>query len=179
MLFRSEDYVFGSDTKNRSYIATMILGENTYGSIYNNGTAYGTVDFTNASAFTSEVSAWTTHFGNMKNFGGSNASKNYNVSIKADSNRPLSTVYIDKSVTSTLSSLNLRFHTLLPTYTAATKERVTVKVDSSYTVSGIADTFSADDTSNNPSNETTAASELGITLPTNKKIGRASCRERV
>ena len=163
-----EDYVFGTDTKNRSYIATMILGENTYGSIYNNGTANGTVDFTNASAFTSEVSAWTTHFGNMKNFGGSSASKNFNVSIKADSNRPLSTVYIDKSVTSTLSSLNLRFHTLLPTYTAATKERVTVKVDSSYTVSGIADTFSADDTSNNPSNETTAASELGITLPTNK-----------
>lgn len=163
-----EDYVLGTDTKNRSYIATMILGENTYGSIYNNGTANGTVDFTNASAFTSEVSAWTTDFGNMKNFGGSSASKNYNVSIKADSNRPLSTVYIDKSVTSTLSSLNLRFHTLLPTYTAATKERVTVKVDSSYTVSGIADTFSADDTSNNPSNETTAASELGITLPTNK-----------
>ena len=163
-----EDYFVGSDTKNRSYIATMILGENTYGSIYNNGTANGTVDFTNASAFTSEVSAWTTHFGNMKNFGGSSASKNFNVSIKADSNRPLSTVYIDKSVTSTLSSLNLRFHTLLPTYTAATKERVTVKVDSSYTVSGIADTFSADDTSNNPSNETTAASELGITLPTNK-----------
>lgn len=163
-----EDYFVGSDTKNRSYIATMILGENTYGSIYNNGTANGTVDFTNASGFTSEVSAWTKNFGNMKNFGGSSASKNFNVSIKADSNRPLSTVYIDKSVTSTLSSLNLRFHTLLPTYTAATKERVTVKVDSSYTVSGIADTFSADDTSNNPSNETIAASELGITLPTNK-----------
>ncbi|HAY72780.1 MAG TPA: hypothetical protein DCY31_02835, partial [Ruminococcaceae bacterium] len=111
-----ENFVVGTDTKNRSYIATMILGENTYGSLYNNGTADGTVDFTNDSAFTSSTPAWTSDFGNMRSISGTDASKNYNVAINADSNRPLSTVYIDKSVTSTLSSLNLRFHTVIPTY---------------------------------------------------------------
>ena len=161
-----ENFVLGTDTKNRSYIATMILGENTYGSMYNNGTPDGTVDFTNTSAFTDSVGAWTTDFGNMKNIGGTSASKNFNVSYAADGNRPLATVYIDKSVTSTLSSLNLRFHTVLPTYASDTKERVTVKVDSAYTVSGIANTFSSDDTSDNPANDTTVASELGMTLPT-------------
>lgn len=163
-----EDFFFGTNTKNRSYIATMILGENTYGSMYNNGKADGTVDFTNASAFTNSVSAWTTDFGNMKNFSGSSASKNYNVAFGADANRPLSTVYIDKSVTSTLSSLNLRFHTVLPTYAKDSNEQVTVGIDSSYAVPGIVSTFSSDDTSNNPDSDATATSELGLTLSTRK-----------
>lgn len=163
-----EDFFFGTNTKNRSYIATMILGENTYGSMYNNGKTDGTVDFTNASAFTNSVSAWTTDFGNMKNFSGSSASKNYNVAFGADANRPLSTVYIDKSVTSTLSSLNLRFHTVLPTYAKDSNEQVTVGIDSSYAVPGIVSTFSSDDTSNNPDSDTTATSELGLTLSTRK-----------
>ena len=163
-----ENFVIGTNTKNRSYIATMILGENTYGSVYNNGTADGTVDFTNTSGFTASVSAWTTDFGNMKNFGGTSASKNYNVAINADSNRPLSTTYIDKSVTSTLSSLNLRFHTVLPTYATDTNEQVTVGIDSAYAVPGIVKTFSAEDTSNNPDNDATAASELGMTLSTRR-----------
>ena len=161
-----ENFVIGTDTKNRSYIATMILGENTYGSLYNNGTPDGTVDFANTSAFTDSVSAWTTDFGNMKNIGGTSASKNYNVGIGADANRPLSTVYIDKSVTSTLSSLNLRFHTVLPTYASSTNERVTVKVDSAYSVPGIVSTFSSDNTANNPENNATSAAELGLVLPT-------------
>lgn len=163
-----KDMVIATDTKNRSYIATMILGENTYGSMYNNGKADGTVDFTNASAFTNSVSAWTTDFGNMKNFSGSSASKNYNVAFGADANRPLSTVYIDKSVTSTLSSLNLRFHTVLPTYAKDSNEQVTVGIDSSYAVPGIVSTFSSDDTSNNPDSDATATSELGLTLSTRK-----------
>lgn len=163
-----KDMVIGTDTKNRSYIATMILGENTYGSMYNNGKTDGTVDFTNASAFTNSVSAWTTDFGNMKNFSGSSASKNYNVAFGADANRPLSTVYIDKSVTSTLSSLNLRFHTVLPTYAKDSNEQVTVGIDSSYAVPGIVSTFSSDNTSNNPDSDATAASELGLTLSTRK-----------
>lgn len=161
-----ENFVIGTDTKNRSYIATMILGENTYGSMYNNGTPDGTVDFANTSAFTDSVSAWTTDFGNMKNIGGTSASKNYNVGIGADGNRPLSTVYIDKSVTSTLSSLNLRFHTVLPTYASSTNERVTVRVDSAYSVPGIVSTFSSDNTANNPDNNATATAELGLVLPT-------------
>ena len=161
-----ENFVIGTNTKNRSYIATMILGENTYGSVYNDGTPDGTVDFTNTNGFTSSVSAWTTDFGMMKNFGGTSASKNYNVAISANNTRPLSTTYIDKSVTSTLSSLNLRFHTVLPTYTDAINEQVAVKLDSAYTVSGIVNTFSAEDTSNNPNNDATIASELGLTLST-------------
>ena len=104
----------------------------------------------------------------MKNFGGSSASKNYNVAIDADSNRPLSTTYIDKSVTSTLSSLNLRFHTVLPTYATDTNEQVTVGIDSAYAVPGIVKTFSDEDTSNNPDNDATAASELGMTLSTRR-----------
>ncbi len=163
-----ENFVIGTNTKNRSYIATMILGENTYGSMYNNGTADGTVDFTNTNAFTNSVSAWTTDFGNMKNFGGTSASKNYNIGITADSTRPLSTVYIDKSVTSTLSSLNLRFHTVLPTYATDSNEQVTVGIDSSYAVPGIVNTFSSESTTNSPDSDATAASDLGLTLSTRK-----------
>lgn len=165
-----ENFVVGTDTKNRSYIATMILGENTYGSLYNNGTGNGTVDFTNDSAFTSSTPAWISGFGNMRSISGSDASKNYNVAISADSNRPLSTVYIDKSVTSTLSSLNLRFHTVLPTYASKTKEQVTVGVDSAYVSSGIVNTFSSSNTTNNPENDTAASAELGMSLPKNKPM---------
>lgn len=163
-----ENFVVGTDTKNRSYIATMILGENTYGSVYNNGTGDGTVDFTNNSAFTNSVAAWTSEYGNMKAISGTDASKNYNVSYGADSNRPLSTVYIDKSVTSTLSSLNLRFLTVLPMYATETKEQVTVSVNKAFAVPGIVQTFSSSNTSNDPENDSTAASELGMTLPKNQ-----------
>ena len=165
-----ENFVVGTNTKNRSYIATMILGENAYGSVYNNGTGDGTVDFTNESAFTNSTAAWTTDYGNMKNFSGTDASKNYNVAYNADSSRPLTTVYIDKSITSTLSSLNLRFQTVLPMYATDTNERVTVSVDSAYAMPGIVNTFSSSSTSNNPENDATASSELGMSLAKNSII---------
>ena len=161
-----ENYVVGSDTKNRSYVATMILGENTYGSVHNGGSGDGTVGFTNNSAFTSDVTAWTSDFGNMKNFSGSSASRDFNVAYAADSNRPLSTTYIDKSVTSTLSSLNLRIHTVLPTIASSSNERVTVAYDNVYAVPGIVQTFSANDDSDSPANDSAVVSELGMTRPT-------------
>lgn len=159
-----ENFVVGTDTKCRSYIATLILGENTYGSVYNNGTGDGTVDFTNNQAFTASTAAWTEDYGTMKRFGDSTASKEYNVAIKADGNRPLSTVYIDKSITSTLSALNLRFHTVIPMFASSSKERVTVSINNSFVSPGIVNTFSGSDSSSNPSNDESAAAQLGITL---------------
>ena len=157
------EYGLGQDTKNRSYIATQILGENVYGSVYANGTGNGSIDYTNTQAFTSSVSAWTGDFGVMKDFSDGTASRNYNVAYAADSNRPLSVVYIDKSVTSTLASLNLRFHTVLPTYATDSNERVSVAIAKVFCVGGIVKTFSSANTENDPSTDTAVENALSIT----------------
>ena len=157
------EYGFGQATKNRSYIATQILGENVYGSVYNNGTGNGSIDYTKTQAFTASASAWTTDFGVMKSFSDGTPSKNYNVAYNADSNRPLSVVYIDKSVTSTLASLNLRFHTVIPQYATDSDERVNVSIGKVFCADGIVKTFSSDNTENDPSTDTTVENALSIT----------------
>lgn len=154
-----QNFVLGTDTKNRSYVATMVLGENTYGSLYNGGTGDGTINV-------GDSLGWTKDFGVMKYVEGSSSSKNYNVGFSADANRPLSTVYIDKSVTATLSALNLRIHTVVPTNASNDNEKVTVSIAGNYIDSGIVKTFSADDSDNAPMNDATASSELGFVKST-------------
>lgn len=164
------NYVVGSDTKNRSYVGEMVLGENTYGTVYNGGSGNGSINFNDNNAFNTSSDSWTTDFGVMKRFDGTSSSKKYNVAYKADSNRPLSVTYIDKSVTSTLSSLNLRIHTFAARQAANSNERVKIKINNSYIVSGIVDSFSSDDSSDAPTNDATAASELGY-VSSDKEIG--------
>lgn len=148
-----------TDTKNRSYVATMVHGENTYGSVYNGGSGNGTINI-------GDSISWTSDFGVMKRFEGTSSAKNYNVAYSADSNRPLSTVYIDKSITSTLSALNLRIQTIAPDLAGNDNEKVTVTIAGSYIASGIVKTFSDEDSSSVPSNDATAASELGFVAST-------------
>ncbi len=165
-----QSYGLGSDTKNRSYVAEMVLGENTYGTVHNGGSGDGSIDFNNNDAFNTSTAAWTTDYGVMKRFDGTSTSRNYNVSFKADANRPLSITYIDKSVTSTLSSLNLRIHSFNVRQASNSNERCKLKITDSFIVSGIVDTFEASDTENNPTNDATATSELGY-VSTDKEVG--------
>jgi hypothetical protein len=157
-----EDFGLGTSTKNRSYIGSYILGVNTYGGVYSSGTGDGSVDFTGTTSWSS-AAGWTSDYGIMKNFSGSNASRNYNVAYGADSNRPISYIYLDKSIHSTLSDINLRLQTVLPAESDESDERVTVSVNGIYVQSGVKQTFSSATSSDAPANETSTATQLGLT----------------
>ena len=156
-----ENFGVGTSTKNRSYIGSYVLGVNTYGSIYNNGTKDGSINFTDEMDW-SVTEGWTSEYGTMKNFSGTGASRNYNVAYSADTNRPISYVYMDKSIHSTLSDLNLRLQTVMTGLATETDERVTIKADSLYVTPGITSTFSSDNASDMPANDAAAAAQLGI-----------------
>jgi len=169
-----EDWGLGTTTQNRSYLASLILGKNTYGSIYNSGTADGTLNF---SANWSTAGCWTSAYGMMKSYSGSDASRNYNVGFKADGNRTISYVYMDKSIQSTLSDLNLRWLTVVPAVASESDERTTDSVNGVFVTSGINQTFSESDTEDDPTNDASTAAVLGIGSPTVaslKAIGSSS-----
>lgn len=155
-----ENFVVGSSTKNRSYIASFLLGKNVYGGIYNNGKGDGCIDFSSTSWYSSNN--WTSEYGNMMNFGESGSNREYNVSFGADSSRPISYVYFDRSMNFTLSDINLRFCTLLPNQASEVDERVTVSLEGVYPQSGIVQTFSDDSDEETPPFDITAKNELGI-----------------
>ena len=153
-----EEFGFGQSNKNRSYVASYIMGANTYGSFYGGSSGTGSVDFES----TGSQPGWTTAYGMMKNFDGHSASRDYNVSYGVDSNRPLSYVYYDKSIHSTLSDLNLRLITSIVQHSSESGERVTVSLRNTYADLGITRTYSDSDDDGTPFNHGTAVSQLGM-----------------
>lgn len=162
-----ENYVVGSTTKNRAYITTMILGKNTYGSLYNNGTGDGSTNF---SASWGSTESWTSAYGVMKNYSNHSASREFNASYGADSSRPISYVYMDKSIHSTLSDLNLRLVTVVPQVSSTSSEITTDKVDGVFVTPGVVKTFSDDESEDDPANDADVARTLGIGNPTKASI---------
>ncbi|MBQ8574642.1 MAG: hypothetical protein IJ447_01160 [Clostridia bacterium] len=154
-----EDFWLGQSTKNRSYVASFVVGANTYGSVYNGGSGNGSVYFES----TGSVPGWTSDYGVMKSFEGHSASRYYNLCFAADSNRPLSYVYFDRSLHSTLSDLNLRVVTANAGLASESGERVTVYLNNKYVNYGICQTYSAEDSGDAPTNNTYAANEIGLT----------------
>lgn len=153
-----EEFGLGQSNKNRSYVASYILGANTYGSFYGGSTGSGSVNFES----TESQPGWTTEYGIMKNFDGHSPERDYNVSYAADSNRPLSYVYFDRSLNSTLSDLNLRLISSIVKYSDDSGERVTVTLKNTYADLGITKTFSGESDDSTPFNHATAVSQLGM-----------------
>ncbi|MBQ5591453.1 MAG: hypothetical protein IIU80_00705 [Clostridia bacterium] len=153
-----EDFFFGQSNKNKSYLATYILGSNTYGSFYDGGTGTGSIDFES----TGSAPGWTTSYGMMKNFDGHSANRDLNVGYAADYNRPLSYVYFDRSIHSTLSDLNLRLVASIVQHSDVEAERVTVTLRNTYANLGITGTYSGDSDDGEPFNHGTAVSQLGM-----------------
>ena len=153
-----EEFGFGQSNKNRSYVATYMLGANTYGSFYGGSSGTGSVNF----GSTDSQPGWTTEYGMMKNFDGHSAERDYNVSYQPDGNRPLSYVYFDRSIHSTLSDLNLRLVTSIVQHASESAERVTVTLRDLYADLGITKTYSSDADDSTPFNHATAVSQLGM-----------------
>ena len=165
------NYGVGSSTQNRSYLATYLLGKNTYGSIYNDGTPDGSVNFS-SSAF-STGSPWTDEYGMMQSMSDSDSSRNYNVAFGADTNRPLTTVYYDRSINSTLSDLNLRAVTLIMNKASESDEAVTVTMKETYVLDGVVRTGEKSSDDLDVTSDSTKLAELNISKPTTsiKNVG--------
>lgn len=159
------DYGLGTETMNRSYVASYILGQNAYGSILNSGEPDGSVAF-GTSSWTVDSTGWTDEYGMMQSFSDSDATRNYNVGYKVDSNRPLVTVYFDTSVNSTLSDLNLRTIATNLTMSDESDERVTVSMNDFAVLSGNVATFEEGDDDFELSSDVDAKNQLNITKPT-------------
>ena len=160
-------------TKNRAHIATYLLGANTYGSVYNGGTGDGSVNFNSDSAWSGSNAGWTTEYGVMKNAHAQTSGRNLNFWYAADANRPVADIYLDKSIHSTLSDINLRLITTIPSEASDSGERVTVTVNGLYTLPGIVNTYSGDKTNTQPTDDASVKSTLGVSAPTNsiKEVG--------
>ncbi len=154
-----EDFFFGQSTKNRSYIASYVLGANTYGTLYANGEGEGSVNFES----TGSAPDWTTEYGMMHRSDGHSANRDYNIAYDPDGNRPFSYVYFDKSLHSSLSDLNLRLVTANLNQAENSGERVSVYHHASYIDSGVTDTFDGEDDNGNPPTDPIATGELGLT----------------
>ena len=153
-----EDFFFGQSTKNRSYVASYILGANTYGTLYNNGVGEGSVFFES----TNSSPGWTTEYGMMHTSDGHSADRDYNIAYHADDNRPFSYVYFDRSIHSTLSDLNLRIVTSNLDEASNEGERVTVSVRNTFVEYGVVNTYDGEDDDSTLSNNTYAANEIGL-----------------
>ena len=154
-----------SSTKNRSYVASFILGQNTYGSIYNNGAADGSIAFDRYS-WTLDNPGWTDVYGAMQHFDGEDASRNYNVAYGVDTNRPVSTVYFDTSMNSTLSDLNLRMVVTNLCQAEEYDERVSVTLNDVAVLDGSVKTFDGSKDDFNLTSDSVQAAQLNITKPT-------------
>ncbi len=154
-----EEFGLGQSTKNRSYVASYILGANSYGGFYDGGSGSGSVNFES----TGSEPGWTGEYGMMKDVSGQSANRDYNICFQADSNRPLTNVYYDKSIHSSLSDLNLRIVTANLSEAGNSNERVTVRLVNTYSNIGITDTFSAEDDDGDPTIDSIATSQLGLT----------------
>lgn len=154
-----EDFWLGQSTKNRSYVASYVLGANTYGTLYNNGAGEGSVYFES----TGSSPGWTTEYGMMHRSDGQSASRDYNIAYHADDNRPISYVYFDRSFHSTLSDLNLRLITTNLDQASNSNERVTVSIRNTYVSYNVCNTYSDEDDDSSLTNNTFAADEIGLT----------------
>ncbi len=154
-----EDFWLGQSTKNRSYVASYVLGANTYGALYNNGTGEGSVFFES----TGSTPGWTTDYGVMHRSDGQSASRDYNIAYHADDNRPISYVYFDRSIHSTLSDLNLRLVTANLDQASNSNEQVTVSIRNTYVSYNVCNTYSDEGDDDALTNNTYAASEIGLT----------------
>ena len=154
-----EDFFFGQSNKNRSYIASYILGANTYGSLYANGEGEGSVYFES----TDSVPGWTTEYGMMHRSDGHSAARDYNIGYDPDGNRPYSYIYFDRSIHSTLSDLNLRIVTSNIEEASNESERVSVFHKNTFVNYGVTDTFETEDASSDPPSNSMAAADLGLT----------------
>ena len=154
-----EEFGFGQSNKNRSYVASYILGANTYGTLYNNGVGEGSVYFES----NNDVPGWTTEYGMMHRSDGHSAERDYNIAYHADDNRPFSYVYFDRSIHSTLSDLNLRLVTSNLEDAAESGERVTVSVRSMFVSYGVVNTYNGEKDDSTLTNNTYAANEIGLT----------------
>lgn len=160
-----ENWGLGSTTKNRSYVASFILGQNTYGSIYNNGDADGSIAFDRYS-WTLDNAGWTDVYGAMQHFDGDDSTRNYNVAYGVDTNRPVATVYFDTSMNSTLSDLNLRMIATNLCQSDETDERVTVTLNNVAVLAGSVKTFESSKDDFELTSSPTQAAQLNITKPT-------------
>ncbi len=154
-----EDFFFGQSTKNRSYVASYILGANSYGSLYNGGSGDGSVNFTS----TGSEPGWTGDYGVMKTADGHTASRDFNICFEADSNRPLTYVYYDRSIYSSLSDINLRLVTANLSEASNDNERVTVSLKNTFISDGISSTFGGEDDDGDPATDSISTSQLGMT----------------
>lgn len=166
------DWGLGTTTQNRSYVASYILGKNTYGSIYNNGSPDGSVAF--ATSAWADGGSWSDEYGMMQAMSGSDASRDYNAAYKVDSNRPQSTVYFDKSIYSTLSDLNLRTMAVVMDQSDESDEIVTVTAKNIFVLDGFVQTADDSDEELSFSSDPTALSQLNITKPTGSLYALAS-----
>ncbi len=126
-----ENWVFGTTTKNRSYISTFMLGENTY----SESTTTGSVNFNGAGT--------TTSYGSMLIADGDDGgnSKFYNTAYSADSNRPQARVYMDKGAHSTLADLNFRVQAYAASNSDESDEITTNTIAGVYEYSGNVQTY--------------------------------------
>ncbi len=154
-----EDFWLGQSTKNRSYVASYILGSQTYGTLYANGEGEGSVNFES----TGSAPGWTTDYGMMHRSDGHSASRDYNIGYDADGNRPISYVYFDRSIHSTLSDLNLRIVTANLDEAGNSNERVSVYHHSTFINVGVTDTWDGEGDDGNPPSDAIATAELGLT----------------
>lgn len=154
-----EDFWLGQSTKNRSYVASYVLGANTYGTLYNNGAGEGSVCFESTGA----TPGWTTEYGVMHRSDGQSASRDFNIGYAADDNRPISYVYFDRSIHSTLSDLNLRVVTANLEQASNSNEQVSVSIRGTYVTYNVVGTYSSTDDDGALTNNTYAASEIGLT----------------
>ena len=158
------DWGLGTTTQNRSYVASYILGKNTYGSIYDNGSPDGSVAF--ATSAWADGGSWSDEYGMMQYMSGSDASRDFNAAYKVDSNRPLSTVYFDKSMYSTLSDLNLRNVTTIMNLADESDEDVVVTSRNIFVLDGFVQTADASDDELDLTSDSVQESQLNITKPT-------------
>ncbi len=154
-----EDFWLGQSTKNRSYVASYVLGANTYGTLYNNGAGEGSVNF----GSTGSAPGWTTEYGMMHTSDGHSASRDYNIAYHADDNRPISYVYFDRSIHSTLSDLNLRVVTANLAEASNSNERVTVSLRNYFVSYNVVNTYEGESDDSTLTNNTFAANEIGLT----------------
>ncbi|MCQ2485559.1 MAG: hypothetical protein MJ168_09530, partial [Clostridia bacterium] len=158
------DWGLGTTTKNRSYLSSFILGKNTYGSIYNDGSPDGSVAF--ATSAWAGGASWTDEYGMMQYMSDSDASRGYNVGFKVDSNRPQVTVYYDSSIYSTLSDLNLRAVSTVMNQSDESDEIVTVKMKDTYVFDGYTQTTDNSNDELSLTSDATQLAQLNITKPT-------------
>jgi uncharacterized repeat protein (TIGR02543 family) len=145
-----------SGTGARVYYNYRLLGENVY-STDTGSTKLGYFDFVTNSFVANPSAPYKTQLQAEKD--GLNGDT-YNIAFKADANRPQATVYMDTSVHSKLSDMNLR----LPFYMTRSTEGKTANIQlaATYVQTGYVDSVSSETTQTPPVNNLEAVGELGI-----------------